>query len=279
MTIIPRACPTCASNDPAVFGLLEQPASTVTCTDAWHTNPPVTIDHRISVGAEARQAKWVADGGPEFDEARADRKAAAVAANGWDPATAAWLDIGDPATWAWDTPLHELLFYAAMGDLTPLADALHTARTPEPPEPTEAGPEPTGPLPSDPPVPLRGAVEAIIDKHSVEAAGSSDRLAASILHDLIHAVWPGGRRPEPTVSLRVAQAKRILAWKPPVSNDTVMLEAILATLFLHGRWKSLTKPLTTPEKERFADAVENWSARLNLDSLEDVPMTVDRWWR
>lgn len=61
-----------------------------------------------------------------------------------------------------------------------------------------------------------------------------------------------------------------------MSADTGVLEAILATIFLHGKWEDLTRHMSEAERERFADAVENWSARLDL---EQKPMTVDRYWR
>ena len=51
---------------------------------------------------------------------------------------------------------------------------------------------------------------------------------------------------------------------------------ILHSTWLHGNWYRLTKPLTTVEKEAFANAVEAASARL---MTPDDGVEVERWWR
>lgn len=53
---------------------------------------------------------------------------------------------------------------------------------------------------------------------------------------------------------------------------------LLGSIWLYINWNYVTRQLTTPEKEMFADAVEAWSARLNQDNGEK-PTTVERWWR
>jgi hypothetical protein len=50
---------------------------------------------------------------------------------------------------------------------------------------------------------------------------------------------------------------------------------ILHSVWLHANWYAQTKPLTTDEKEAFADAVEAASARLDPND----PVEVERWWR
>ena len=245
-----------------------------------------------------------------------------------------------------------------MGDLTPLADALHEARTPEP---TEAGPEPERPVASHQGDRLRDGLREIIDRYSVDAAALRDRTAAGILHDAIHLLdetYGIDSRPEPTpeplpswcdpdayyeavvlddrvwVQVNLAKCDRgangwvarfeetpvvrvglsgavrtspghtfeediaekatnllrsalastfegeaTLIHRFPPLADTVVLETILATIFLHGRWEDLTRHMSVAERERFADAVEAWSARLNLDTLDAEPMRLDRYWR
>lgn len=59
--------------------------------------------------------------------------------------------------------------------------------------------------------------------------------------------------------------------------DVRDLEDLLGAIELYVKWRWVTKQLTTPQKERWADAVEAWSARLNDGTNETTH--VDRWWR
>jgi hypothetical protein len=54
-------------------------------------------------------------------------------------------------------------------------------------------------------------------------------------------------------------------------------EDLLGDIHLYVNWRFVTRQLTTPQKEMWADAVEAWSARLNAGTGETT--TVDRWWR
>lgn len=55
-------------------------------------------------------------------------------------------------------------------------------------------------------------------------------------------------------------------------------EDLLGCIWLYINWRYVTKQLTTPQKEMFADAVEAWSARLAADDGEQGGKA-DRWWR
>lgn len=55
-----------------------------------------------------------------------------------------------------------------------------------------------------------------------------------------------------------------------------VLDGACHSVWLHGDWYWLTRQMTTPEKEAFADAVDRFSATLEPD--EPGPVT-DRWWR
>lgn len=63
---------------------------------------------------------------------------------------------------------------------------------------------------------------------------------------------------------------------PPAEREE--LEDVLGCIYLHVDWRTISRYLTTEQKERWADAVEAWSARLNAGSGEE-PMVVPRWWR
>lgn len=57
-------------------------------------------------------------------------------------------------------------------------------------------------------------------------------------------------------------------------------QGLLATIYLHVGWHSLTKQLTTPQKEMFADAVDAHFAWMSVTDRWDPPAgPVDRWWR
>ena len=60
--------------------------------------------------------------------------------------------------------------------------------------------------------------------------------------------------------------------------DVVALEDILGQTYLYIGWRYLSKQMTTVEKERWADAIDAWSARLN-DASDDVGLLAPRWWR
>lgn len=63
---------------------------------------------------------------------------------------------------------------------------------------------------------------------------------------------------------------------PSLETDVQNLEDILGNVWLYIDWRYVTKQLTTEQKERFADAVDAWSQRLNDDDGRSV---TDRWWR
>lgn len=56
---------------------------------------------------------------------------------------------------------------------------------------------------------------------------------------------------------------------------------LLGSISLYIPWEYVTKQLTTPQKELFADAVDAWSARLNDGEPEElrVESGARRWWR
>jgi hypothetical protein len=58
------------------------------------------------------------------------------------------------------------------------------------------------------------------------------------------------------------------------------LQDILGSVWLYINWRYVTKQLTTPQKEMFADAVEAWHQDLNSDDPEYAQAwKIDRWWR
>jgi hypothetical protein len=79
---------------------------------------------------------------------------------------------------------------------------------------------------------------------------------------------------------RVADAERRAAEAEQRMRDSGVeqFQDLLGSIWLYISWPYVTKQLTTPQKELFADAVEAWSRRLN-DGDPDEPTTVDRWWR
>jgi hypothetical protein len=55
-------------------------------------------------------------------------------------------------------------------------------------------------------------------------------------------------------------------------------EDLLGSISLYLNWRYVTKQLTTPQKEMFADAADAWAERLL--AAEDEPAgRVERWWR
>jgi len=56
-------------------------------------------------------------------------------------------------------------------------------------------------------------------------------------------------------------------------------EDLLGSIYLYIPWRFVTRQLTTPQKELFADAVEAWSARLNEGDPDEEKAIADRWWR
>lgn len=74
----------------------------------------------------------------------------------------------------------------------------------------------------------------------------------------------------------------ILLWltmkkRKKLRQDIELLENVLGSVYLHGNWTRLTKPMTTPEKERFLKAVEKSSIR--LDPTLDHDHSYLAWWR
>jgi hypothetical protein len=58
-------------------------------------------------------------------------------------------------------------------------------------------------------------------------------------------------------------------------------QQLLASIYLHVNWRSITRQLTTPEKELFADAVDahlTWISATD-PSWGEPAEPVDRWWR
>ena len=56
-------------------------------------------------------------------------------------------------------------------------------------------------------------------------------------------------------------------------------EGLLGSIWLYIPWYDVTKQLTTPQKELFADAVDGFSRRLNDGDPESAGGPADRWWR
>lgn len=50
-------------------------------------------------------------------------------------------------------------------------------------------------------------------------------------------------------------------------------EDLLGSIWLYVPWLSVTRGLTTQQKELWADAVEAWAGR------GEVSLIADRWWR
>jgi hypothetical protein len=60
-------------------------------------------------------------------------------------------------------------------------------------------------------------------------------------------------------------------------RQTDAYKDLLGQLWLYVDWRYVTKQLETEHKERWALAVERWSAKLNEGSGE-TPLRADRWW-
>jgi hypothetical protein len=74
---------------------------------------------------------------------------------------------------------------------------------------------------------------------------------------------------------QLASARRRLdAAKAPAAY-----EDLLASIWLYVNWRYVTKQLTTPQKEMFADAVDASHARMNADDPDLGAGPADRWWR
>jgi len=56
-------------------------------------------------------------------------------------------------------------------------------------------------------------------------------------------------------------------------------EDLLASIWLYIPWQYVTKQLTTPQKEMFADAIDASHARSDAQESEPEPHPVERWWR
>jgi hypothetical protein len=75
------------------------------------------------------------------------------------------------------------------------------------------------------------------------------------------------------------------AGKREALSDTYAVPAdlryqdLLGSIWLYIPWQFVTKQLTTPQKELFADAVDAHSRRLNADEPEINLHPAERWWR
>lgn len=56
-------------------------------------------------------------------------------------------------------------------------------------------------------------------------------------------------------------------------------EDLLASIWLYIPWQYVTKQLTTPQKEMFADAIDAAHARRDAEESEPDGYLVERWWR
>lgn len=63
---------------------------------------------------------------------------------------------------------------------------------------------------------------------------------------------------------------------PPPPQE--QFENLLGTISLHVNWRSITRYMTTEQRELFADAVDAWSRRLNADDPDELDRQ-PRWWR
>lgn len=64
-----------------------------------------------------------------------------------------------------------------------------------------------------------------------------------------------------------------------IIEATVPYEDLLASIWLYVKWHYVTRQLTTPQKELFADAIDAHHARANAEDPDLNAPPVDRWWR
>jgi DNA-binding transcriptional regulator PaaX len=63
-----------------------------------------------------------------------------------------------------------------------------------------------------------------------------------------------------------------------LDEDQEMRE-LLGSIWLYVKWHFVTKQLTTPQKELFADAVDAISRARQIEDGEEPRSVADRWWR
>lgn len=68
---------------------------------------------------------------------------------------------------------------------------------------------------------------------------------------------------------------------PAMCDEIERLDGAMHSVWLHGKWRWLTRNMTTEEREAAADAVTRYSTK--LDESENDPLPTDqhalRWWR
>ena len=62
-------------------------------------------------------------------------------------------------------------------------------------------------------------------------------------------------------------------------EEVEQLQDLLGSISLYVDWRFITKQLTTPQKEMWAAAVEQWSRSLQAPDSEEPHLVADRWWR
>ncbi|MER5322308.1 hypothetical protein [Streptosporangium roseum] len=88
----------------------------------------------------------------------------------------------------------------------------------------------------------------------------------------------GGYLVSPSAVAALATSAAVAVIAEQDKNLRQQFEDLLASIWLYIGWRSVTKRLTTKQKDLFADAVEASSHRRD-DDPPDKPVTVDRWWR
>ena len=63
----------------------------------------------------------------------------------------------------------------------------------------------------------------------------------------------------------------------PSPEQAVRLEELLAALYLYIDWRYVTKQLTTPQRELFADILD--AHRPSPDEVYGPSEPIERWWR
>lgn len=60
-------------------------------------------------------------------------------------------------------------------------------------------------------------------------------------------------------------------------REVELLSAAMSSVWLHGKWRWLTRNMTTPEKTAAADAVDRAHAAIKDDD-ECAAIRAERWW-
>lgn len=77
---------------------------------------------------------------------------------------------------------------------------------------------------------------------------------------------------------RLEMGRQVRALESGLQRQRREFEDLLGSISLYISWRYVTKQLTTPQKERFADAVDAWTERIRQkDGEEFTP--VPRCWR